>query len=137
MDQFQIGMLYNGLFTSNAIFAGVFIFLLWMMFRGANQSNERGANLIQKILGSVVSLCVIAFNLNMFSQVFANVNNYAYSLSQLDEISEAGQAFVNANGATEVITPSIIPGDPISIVFCAIITLTLLATIWTAPEPKS
>ena len=108
-----------------------------MMFRGANQSHERGANLIQKILGSVVSLCVIAFNLNMFSQVFANVNNYAYSLSQLDEISEAGQAFVNATGATEVITPSIIPGDPISIVFWAIITLTLLATIWTAPEPKS
>ena len=106
MDQFQVGMLYNGLFTSNAIFTGVFIFLLWMMFRGANQSHERGANLIQKILGSVVSLCVIAFNLNMFSQVFANVNNYAYSLSQLDEISEAGQAFVNATGATEVITPS-------------------------------
>ena len=137
MDQFQVGMLYNGLFTSNAIFAGVFIFLLWMRFRGAIQSHARGANLIQKILGSVVSRCVIAFNLNMFSQVFANINNYAYSLSQLDEISEAGQAFVNATGATEVITPSIIPGDPISIVFWAIITLTLLATIWTAPEPKS
>ena len=137
MDQFQVGMLYNGLFTSNAIFTGVFIFLLWMMFRGANQSHERGANLIQKILGSVVSLCVIAFNLNMFSQVFANINNYAYSLSQLDEISEAAQAFVNATGATEVVTPSIIPGDPISIVFWALITFTLLATIWTAPEQKS
>ena len=137
MDQFQVGMLYNGLFTSNAIFTGVFIFLLWMMFRGANQSHERGANLIQKILGSVVSLCVIAFNLNMFSQVFANVNNYAYSLSQLDEISEAAQAFVNATGATEVVTPSIIPGDPISIVFWTLITFTLLVTIWTAPEPKS
>ena len=33
MDQFQIGMLYNGLFISNAIYMAVFIFLLWMMFR--------------------------------------------------------------------------------------------------------
>ena len=80
MDKFQIGMLYNGLFTSNAIFAGVFIFLLWMMFRGANQSHERGANLIQKILGSVVSLCVIACNLNIGCQDTSLQNPSDYEL---------------------------------------------------------
>ena len=75
MDQFQIGMLYNGLFISNAIYMAVFIFLLWMMFRGANQSRDTGANLVQKILASIISLCVIVFNLNIFSQTFANINN--------------------------------------------------------------
>ena len=137
MDQFQIGMLYNGLFISNAIYMAVFIFLLWMMFRGANQSRDNGANVIQKILASIISLCVIAFNLNIFSQTFANINNYAFSLSQLDSISPAAQGFVDTMGATEAISPGLIPGDPISLVFWVLITFVLLFSIWTAPEPKS
>ena len=137
MDQFQIGMLYNGLFISNAIYMAVFIFLLWMMFRGANQSRDTGANLVQKILASIISLCVIVFNLNIFSQTFANKNNYAFSLSQLDSVSPAAQVFVDTMGATEAISPSLIPGDPVSLVFWVLITFVLLFSIWTAPDPKS
>ena len=136
MEQYQLAMVYNGLFTSSALFAAVFIFLLWMMFRGANIAKENGANLIQKILSTVASLCVIVFNLNIWNTNFANINNYAYALSQLDDLSPGAQAFVGSMGATEAVSPSLIPSDPFTAVFWAIMTFSLLATIWTAPTPK-
>ena len=38
------------------------ILLLWMMFRGVTNANLYGVNTFGKVMHSVISLCVVAFN---------------------------------------------------------------------------
>ena len=137
MDQFQVGMLYNGLFTSNAIFTGVFIFLLWMMFRGVSNAHIYGVNTFGKALHSVISLCVVAFVSGTYAFASTLVNNWALALSESGEELGAGlQQFVDGAGATQYTTPGLIPADPIGIVFVLAILVGLIGGMWTAPSPK-
>ena len=136
MNEYQIVELYTGLMTNNAIFMAVNIFLLWMMFRGVNVAHDRGSNLIQKILSTVVSSCVIFFNLGVWGNISSTINNWAFSMSQLEEISGAGQAFVTRTGASGYADPSLLPADPVSMVFWAVISFSLIAGIWMAPNAE-
>ena len=136
MSEYQITDLYIGLMTNNGIFVAVNIFLLWMMFRGINIARENGSNLVQKILSTLASGCVLIFNLGTWGNMSSTVNNWAYSLSQLEERSGASQAFVDRMGATGYTDPSLIPSDPVTIVFWLVIAISLFMGIWTAPKPE-
>ena len=135
MTEFQIHDIYLGLMTNTAIFALLNIFLLWMMFRGANNAHENGSNLFQKILATLASGCVLIFNLGTWANSGSTVNDWAYSLSQLEERSGGAQAFVERMGATGYADPSLIPSDPIALVFWAVMAIALFMGIWTAPNP--
>ena len=46
-----------GLLQANAIFAAGNIILLWMVFRGVTNANLYGANVLSKVIHTVMSLC--------------------------------------------------------------------------------
>jgi len=111
--------------------------LLWMMFRGVTNANLYGANTFGKAMHSVISLCVIAFNANTYGNVTSAVNNWALAASQSDgELTGGMQQFVNNMGATEYTSGSLIPSDPLGIVFYLAITVALIGGMWMAPGPK-
>ena len=136
MDQFQIGMLYNGLFISNAIYMAVFIFLLWMMFRGVTNAYIYGANTFGKVIHSVMSVCVVIFNLGILGQIGSTLNNWAYSLSQMEGDLGSAQLFVDRMAATGYAEPSLIPTNPVALIFWIAVLIGLLGGMWTAPGPK-
>ena len=136
MSEYQITDLYIGLMTNNGIFVAVNIFLLWMMFRGVNVARENGSNLFQKILSTLACGCVLIFNLGTWGNMSSTINNWAYSLSQLEERSGASQAFVDRMGVTGYTDPSLIPSDPVTIVFWAVIAISLFMGIWTTSESQ-
>ena len=136
MEEFQINQNFVGGMIAQGVFTLAMLFLLWMMFRANTLSHERGSNLIQKILSTVISAPVIIFNLGNWNNFGATFNNWAYSLSQLDSLSAGGQNFVDQTGATGFIDGGLIPSDPVSLIFWAGITIALFLGIWTAPGPK-
>ncbi len=136
MEEFQINQNFVGGMIAQGVFTLAMLFLLWMMFRANTLSHERGSNLVQKILSTVISAPVIIFNLGNWNNFGATFNNWAYSLSQLDSLSAGGQNFVDQTGATGFIDGGLIPSDPVSLIFWAGITIALFLGIWTAPGPK-
>tara|TARA_Y100000817_G_scaffold138278_1_gene108427 strand:+ start:596 stop:1009 length:414 start_codon:yes stop_codon:yes gene_type:complete len=136
MEEFQINQNFVGGMIAQGVFTLAMLFLLWMMFRANTLSHERGSNLIQKILSTVISAPVIIFNLGNWNNFGATFNNWAYSLSKLDSLSAGGQNFVDQTGATAFIDGGLIPSDPVSLIFWAGITIALFLGIWTAPGPK-
>ncbi len=136
MEEFQINQNFVGGMIAQGVFTLAMLFLLWMMFRANTLSHERGSNLVQKILSTLISAPVIIFNLGNWNNFGATFNNWAYSLSQLDSLSAGGQNFVDQTGATGFIDGGLIPSDPVSLIFWAGITIALFLGIWTAPGPK-
>ena len=136
MTEFQILSQFNSFLISNALYLAVFTFLLWMAFRGVIRLYENGGNLLNKILSSLFSLTVVYFNLQTLGFLYANWQGTAYSLSQLDELSPAAQSFVDFVGGGSLDGFSLIPADPVAIVFWAVVLISLLVPTWTAPEPK-
>ena len=83
---------------------------------------------------SVISICVVAFNANTYGNVTSAVNNWAYAASQSSEELTGGmQQFVDNMGATGYSSGSLIPSDPLGIVFFAAILIGLIGGMWTAP----
>ena len=113
------------------------ILLLWMMFRGVTNANLYGVNTFGKVMHSVISLCVVAFNTGTYGNVTSAVNNWAYALSESGEELTGGlQQFVDSVGATGYVAASLIPSDPLGIVFYLAILIGLIGGMWTAPGPK-
>ena len=136
MTEFQILSQFNAFLISNAIYLAVFTFLLWMAFRGVIRLYENGGNLLNKILSSLFSITVVYFNLQTLGFLTANWYGTAYSLSQLDELSPAAQSFVDFVDGGSLDAFSLIPADPVSVVFFVVVLIILLVPTWTAPEPK-
>ena len=114
----------------------VFTFLLWMAFRGVIRLYENGGNLLNKILSSLFSITVVYFNLQTLGFLTANWYGTAYSLSQLDDLSPAAQSFVDFVDGGSLDAFSLIPADPVAVVFFVVVLISLLVPTWTAPEPK-
>ena len=101
-------------------------------------TNETGnANLFSKIVISGFGLSSIYFLNLQFTYVDFHLKNYAHSLYNLKEsgadISSRGDTAIELFGrgnASEVPGMSLIPADPIGIVFIASLTLIILASIW-------
>tara|TARA_Y100000992_G_scaffold120425_1_gene78886 strand:- start:162 stop:578 length:417 start_codon:yes stop_codon:yes gene_type:complete len=137
MEMTEINQTYIAILQMNGLFFIGNIVLLWMMFRGVTNANLYGANTFGKAMHSVISLCVIAFNANTYGNVTSAVNNWALAASQSDgELTGGMQQFVNNMGATEYTSGSLIPSDPLGIVFYLAITVALIGGMWMAPGPK-
>lgn len=136
MTEYEIMNQFNAFLVSNAIYLAVFTFLLWMAFRGSIRIYENGGTIINKALSSLFSLCVVYFNLQTLGFLYANWQGTAYNLSQLDNLSPAAQSFVDFVGGGSLDGFSLIPADPVAIVFFAVVTISLLVPTWMAPEPK-
>ena len=137
MDEYQILALFNSSLTSNAIYFAAFVFLLWMAFRGVNRITDMGANVVQKVLSSLFSLTVVYFNLFVLGLLNNLQQTTAYNLAQLEKISPASQQLVDFfGGGSELPEFSLIPADPIAIIFFLVILISLLVPTWMAPEPK-
>ena len=136
----QIALLnetYVAILAVSGIFGVGNILLLWMMFRGVTNANLYGVNTFGKVMHSVISLCVVAFNTGTYGNVTSSVNNWAYALSESGEELTGGlQQFVDSVGATGYVAASLIPSDPLGIVFYVAILIGLIGGMWTAPEPK-
>jgi|TARA_B100001057_G_C22553698_1_gene834482 hypothetical protein len=136
----QISLLnqsYVAVMQLNGLYLIANVILLWMMFRGVSNANIYGANTFGKVLHSVLSLCVVAFVSNTFSFAASTTNNWALAVSETgEELTGGMQQFVDSMGATQYMTPGLIPSDPIGIVFVLAILVGLIGGMWTAPGPK-
>ena len=136
----QIALLnesYTALLGVSGIFFIGNILLLWMMFRGVTNANLYGVNTFGKVMHSIISLCVVAFNMGTYGNVAMTMNNWAFAVSETGEELTGGlQQFVDSMGATEYVSASLIPTDPLGIVFYLDILIGLIGGMWAAPEPK-
>jgi Flp pilus assembly protein TadB len=136
----QIALLnesYTALLGVSGIFFIGNILLLWMMFRGVTNANLHGVNTFGKVMHSIISLCVVAFNMGTYGNVAMTMNNWAFAVSETGEELTGGlQQFVDSMGATEYVSASLIPTDPLGIVFYLAILVGLIGGMWAAPEPK-
>ncbi len=137
MEEYQILALFNSSLISNAIYFAAFVFLLWMAFRGVNRITDMGANVVQKVLSSLFSLSVVYFNLFVLGLLNNLQQTTAYNLAQLETISPGSQQLVDFfGGGAELPEFTLIPADPIAIIFFTVILISLLVPTWMAPEPK-
>ena len=123
MTEFQIISQFNSFLISNAMYLAVFTFLLWMAFRGVIRLSENGGTIFNKVLSSLFSLTVVYFNLQTLGFLYAN-------------LSPTAESFVNFVGGGSLDGFSLIPADPIAIIFWIVVLISLLVPTWTAPEPK-
>tara|TARA_B100000029_G_scaffold506836_1_gene590328 strand:+ start:176 stop:613 length:438 start_codon:yes stop_codon:yes gene_type:complete len=138
MSEFEINTLLNNGLIQQALYAFAFLFATWFAGRCAVVTNETGnANLFSKIVISGFGLSSIYFLNLQFTYVDFHLKNYAHSLYNLKEsgadISSRGDTAIELFGrgnASEVPGMSLIPADPIGIVFIASLTLIILASIW-------
>lgn len=138
MNEFEINTLLNNGLIQQALYAFAFLFATWFAGRCAVVTNETGnANLFSKIVISGFGLSSIYFLNLQFTYVDFHLKNYAHSLYNLKEsgaeISSRGDTAIELFGrgnASEVPGMSLIPADPIGIVFIASLTLIILASIW-------
>ena len=137
MEISQIQDAYLGLMQLFATFFVGNVLLLWMMFRGVSNAYIYGANTFGKVLHSVMSLCIVSFFAGTYSNISSTVNNWAYALSESgEELNGALQLFVETTEATGYVSSSLIPSDPIGIVFILAILIGLIGGMWTSPAPK-
>ena len=136
----QIALLnesYTALLGVSGIFFIGNILLLWMMFRGVTNANLYGVNTFGKVMHSIISLCVVAFNMGTYGNVAMTMNNWAFAVSETGEELTGGlQQFVDSMGATEYVSASLIQTDPLVIVFYVVILIGRIGGMWAAPEPK-
>ena len=133
MDEFQIMSLFNSALISNGLYTAAAFFLLWVAFRGALIIYNEGAPLFNKILSTIFSLGIVFVNLRNAALLDVNWQSTAYSLSQLDNLSEQGQRFVEFRaqfGDVGVPEFSLIPSDPILLVWWISVIVMLMGSTW-------
>ncbi len=132
-----INQSFIGLMQLSGLFLIAYFILLWMMFRGVSNAHIYGVNTFGKVLHTVISLCVVSFVSGTYSFIASLLNNWALSLSESgEELNGSLQNFVDVTGATQYISPGLIPADPVGIVFILAILVGLIGGMWTAPGPK-
>ena len=138
MSEFEINTLLNNGLIQQALYAFAFLFATWFAGRCAVVTNESGnANLFSKIVITGFGLSSIYYVNLQFTYVDFHIRNYAHSLYNLREsgaeISSRGESAIEifgAGNASEIPGMSLIPSDPIGIIFIASLTLIILSAIW-------
>ena len=134
MTEFQIMTLFNGGLISNAMYVAGGFFLLWTAFRGAIIIYNEGAPVLTKVLSSIYSLGIVYVNLRNFAFLDINWQSAAYSLSQMDNLSDSGQRFVQFRedffGIGEPQFSLIPTGDPIILVWWIAVVVMLMGQTW-------
>ena len=133
MEEYQVWMLLAVQSAGVMLFFLALTYLLWVAFRGALIIYNEGAPLFNKILSTIFSLGIVFVNLRNAALLDVNWQSTAYSLSQLDNLSEQGQRFVEFRaqfGEVGVPEFSLIPSDPILLVWWLTVIVMLMGSTW-------
>ena len=138
LSEFEINTLLNNGLIQQALYAFAFLFATWFAGRCAVVTNESGnANLFSKIVITGFGLSSIYYVNLQFTYVDFHIRNYAHSLYNLKasgaDISSRGESAIEifgAGNASEIPGMSLLPSDPIGIIFIASLTLIILSAIW-------
>ena len=130
MTEYQIMNSFNMFMISNAMFQrGVFI-LLWITLRWVRAIYTNGAELIEKILCSVFGLGTVFNGLMVSGFFYANWEGTSYALSQLGSLSPTAQSFVDYLPVDTLPEVSLIPWNPIMIVWWLAVIVAILYPVW-------
>ena len=130
MTEYELISLFNSFLVSNAIYFVGNVILLWVALRASLRINENGGNLLTKSLVSLFGLGIVFLSLQQGGFLQVNWESTVYALSQLDSISANSQRFVDFLNVTEPPTFSMIPANPIFIVWWLVVLAMLLLPVW-------
>tara|TARA_B100000929_G_C15134238_1_gene292325 strand:- start:25 stop:435 length:411 start_codon:yes stop_codon:yes gene_type:complete len=136
MTEYELISLFNSFLVSNAIYFVGNVVLLWVALRASLRINENGGNLLTKSLVSLFGLGIVFLSLQQGGFLQVNWESTAYALSQLDSISANSQRFVDFLNVTEPPTFSMIPANPIFIVWWLVVLAMLLLPVWMPKKDK-
>ena len=132
MNEYEIYTLMNSGLTANAIYGVGVFFLLWVAFRAANQVRAEDSNAVVKSLVSLFSLGIILNGLIVSSVLENLLQGTAFNLSELESISAFSQNFIDFYGTgASPENGDIFGGNPLMLAWWAVVTVMLLARIWT------
>ena len=134
MNEYEIMNLFNTFWVSNGLFFVGNAFLLWVAFRATIGVRDNGGGLLTKILVSLFGLGIVFLNLQNLGFLQVNWESTAFALSQLDNISENSQRFVDFLNITEAPEYSLVPANPIFIVWWIVVTAMIILPIWMKKE---
>jgi hypothetical protein len=136
MTEYELISLFNSFLVSNAIYFVGNVILLWVALRASLRINENGGNLLTKSLVSLFGLGIVFLSLQQGGFLQVNWESTVYALSQLDSISANSQRFVDFLNVTEPPTFSMIPANPIFIVWWLVVLAMLLLPVWMPKKDK-
>ncbi len=136
MTEYELISLFNSFLVSNAIYFVGNVVLLWVALRASLRINENGGNLLTKSLVSLFGLGIVFLSLQQGGFLQVNWESTVYALSQLDSISANSQRFVDFLNVTEPPTFSMIPANPIFIVWWLVVLAMLLLPVWMPKKDK-
>ena len=134
MSEFELHSLFNTFLISNALFFAGNAFLLWVAFRASLGVRDNGGNMLTKILVSLFGLGIVFVSLQNGGFLQVNWESTAYALSQLENISANSQRFVDFLNVTEPPTFSLIPANPVLVVWWLVVTAMILLPVWMKKE---
>ena len=130
MTEYELLSLFNSFMISNALYFVGNVVLLWVALRASLRIQERGGNLLAKILVSLFGLGIVYLSLQQGAFLQVNWESTAYALSQLGGLSDNSQRFVDFLSVTEAPTFSLIPASPIFMVWWLAVIALLLLPVW-------
>ena len=128
MNEFQIWSVFSSLLISNAIYMAGIFFILWVAFRAANQLTSSDSVLI-KVLLSLFSAGIIFNGLTVSAILTSNLQNTAYSLSQIGAESPNAANFISDWGTGAVAEMSFV-SNPIMAGWWLVVAIMLFGKIW-------
>ena len=128
MNEFQIWSVFSSLLISNAIYMAGIFFILWVAFRAANQLTSSDSVLI-KVLLSLFSAGIIFNGLTVSAILTSNLQNTAYSLSQIGAKSPNAANFISDWGTGAVAEMSLV-SNPIMAGWWLVVAIMLFGKIW-------
>ena len=130
MDEYQIVSNFSSFMISNSIYQlGTFV-LLWAALRGALRIYDQGGTMFAKIISSLFGLGIAYQSLMIGGFFFINWQSTSYALSQLDNLSANSQRFVDFLPVTSPPEFSLIPWNPVAIVWWIVVVIAILGPIW-------
>ena len=136
MTEFQIISQFNSFLISHALYLMVLTFLLFMAYGGVYRMYQDGATIVGKILGTLFSVIVVYFNCLTLGFLYSQQEAAAYNLSQLENLSEGGQAFVYFFDGRYWDAFSLLQDDTREDIFFIVAFNNLNIPICPAPDPK-
>lgn len=128
MNEFQIWSLFSSLLISNAIYMAGIFFILWVAFRAANKLTSSDSVLV-KVLLSLFSAGIVFNGLTVSALLIANLQNTAYSLSQIGAESPSAAGFISDWGTGAVAEMSLV-SNPIYAGWWLVVAIMLFGRIW-------
>ena len=143
MNEFEIQTVLNNSLIQQALYMFAILFSTWFAGRCAVVTQEKGnANMLSKVVIGAFALSSIYYVNWQICWIDLHIKNYGHSLAALKasgaELTARAEAAIEfTGGSLEVPTLTLIPQNPIAIVFVISITLILLSGIWMSNSDKN